>query len=315
MNGIGVSIVIPSFNGGGKFRECLDAIFAQDTELAFEVIVIDSGSTDGTVERLKGLPLRLHEIKPKGFNHGETRNRGIGLAKGEFVVLMTQDAVPVDSHWLEAMIKPFSTDPLVAGVYARQLPRDDAQVLTKRDLNGWLTGRPERHVSYISNRERYDRMRPMERYLFCNFDDVCSAIRKSVWEKIPYVRTEFAEDLEWSKKALEGGFKIVYEPAAKVRHSHSRSLGYEYKRTRLCHRRLNEIFGIRTIPTRRRLIRYAIKSTIKDILYILDKEPSAFRKIFFILRSPFSSFIKVYAQYCGAREAVQGRECKNIRGV
>ncbi len=315
MKEIRVSILIPSLNGGVVFGECLEAIFAQETKHSFEVIVMDSGSTDGTVERLKGLPLRLYEIKPEEFNHGETRNRGIGLAKGEFVVLMTQDAVPVGRGWLDAIIRPFLADPLTAGVYARQRPREDAHLLTKRDLDKWLTGSPERRVSYISDRGEYDRMRPMERYFFCNFDDVCSAVRVSVWKKIPYVRTNFAEDLEWSKKALEAGFKIVYEPEATVIHSHTRPLGYEFKRTRLCHRRLNEIFAIRTVPTRSALMRYIMKSTARDIAYIWHEEPSLLKKILYTLKVPFSAFIKVYAQYKGGLDAIAGRDGKKIKGV
>ncbi|MFQ5353526.1 MAG: glycosyltransferase family 2 protein [Thermodesulfobacteriota bacterium] len=317
MNKVRVSIVIPSFNGGALLDECLEAIFSQETELSFEVLVIDSGSTDGTVERLKRFshPLRLVEIAPEKFNHGLTRNRGIELAKGEFVVLMTQDAVPADNRWLDALINPFYEDPRVAGVYARQLPRSGANVLTKRHLEAWLTGRTKRHVSYISSRDEYENMRPMEKYFLCNFDDVCSAIRKSVWEKIPYVKTDFGEDLVWSKKALLAGFKIVYEPGARVVHSHSRSLGYEYRRTRLCHRRLHEIFGVRTVPTWTRLVRYACKSMGRDVVYLLMEEPSAPGKIFLILRAPFASFLNLYAQYRGALDAVRGRSHRNIRGV
>jgi rhamnosyltransferase len=216
MKKVGVSIVIPTLNGGETFRECLAAIFSQKTDTSFEVIVMDSGSTDGTVEMLRGFDVRLVEVGPGEFNHGETRNRGIAMAGGEVVILMTQDAVPISDGWLDAMTRPFEEDPLVAGVYARQVPRDDADVLTRKHLESWLTGRPSRHVSYIEDRAEYERMRPMKRYFFCNFDDVCSAIRKDVWEKIPYERTDFAEDLEWSKKVLEAGFKIVYEPGAAV---------------------------------------------------------------------------------------------------
>lgn len=315
MKEIHVSIVIPSFNGGILFSECLKAIFSQKTELTFEVIVLDSGSTDGTLESLKKFPLSLHKIDPGEFNHGETRNKGIAMAEGEFVILLTQDAVPIGHDWRDSMIRPFKEDPLVAGVYARQAPKEDAHILTRRHLDEWLTGRTSRHVSSITDRERYDKMRPMEKYFFCNFDDVCSALRKNVWEKIPYVKTDFAEDLVWSKKALEAGFKIVYEPDATVRHSHSRSLGYEYRRTRLCHRRLNEIFGVRTVPTKSRLLRYALKSMKKDMLYVLNEEPSALKKMFLILRTPCASFLNVYAQYSGARDALYGRERTNKGGV
>ncbi len=314
MKKVRVSIVIPTLNGGEVFRECLKAVFSQVTETPYEVIVLDSGSSDGTVEMLKRKRLRLYEIKEGDFDHGGTRNMGIGLARGEFVVLMTQDAVPVGRGWLEALTAPFDEDPLVAGVYARQLPRDDADALTKRHLNGWLTGRKERHVSFIGDRAEYERMRPMERYFFCNFDDVCSAIRKSVWEKIPYERTKFGEDIEWSKKALEAGFKIVYEPGATVVHSHSRPLLHEYQRTRLCHRRLYEIFGMRTVPTRKLVLRYALKSTVKDILHAWAGEPSLKRRVFLVLRAPLACLLNVYAQYSGARDGARAMNRDRVTG-
>ncbi len=315
MKKVRVSIVIPSLNGGPLFRECLEAVFSQETETPYEVIVLDSGSTDGTIEAAKARGVRLYGVGPGEFNHGETRNRGIALSKGEFVVLMTQDAVPMGRGWLNALIRPFNGDPLVAGVYARQVPHEDADVLTKKHLNEWLTGRAERHVSYITDRDEYETMRPMKRYFFCNFDDVCSAIRKSVWEKIPYERTDFGEDIEWSKKALEAGFKIVYEPAASVRHSHARPLKYEYQRTRLCHRRLNEIFGMRTVPTRKLILRYALNSAMKDAAYVWRNEPSLSRRLVLMARAPLASLINVYAQYSGARDAMKGRTKKKIAGV
>ncbi len=300
-----VSIIIPSYNGGAVLKEALEALFNQDTELAFEVIVIDSGSTDGSVEWLKGQPLRLVEIAHEKFNHGLTRNYGIELARGEFVVLMTQDALPADNRWLDSLINPFFEDNLVAGVYARQLPRSDADVLTKRHLNSWLTGRTKRAVSYIKNKDEYEAKNPMEKYFFCSFDDVCSAIRKSLCKKIPYVETDFAEDIVWSKKVLEAGFKIVYEPGARVVHSHSRSLLSEYRRTRLGHKKLYEIFAIRTIPTMTSLIRNAVSSMRKDIFYVLREEPSVAKKILLILRTPLSSLLNVCAQYSGAGDAIR----------
>jgi len=314
-NKVAVSIVIPTLNGGKTFTECLGALFSQDTERPFEVIVLDSGSGDGTREAASRAGARLYDVGPGEFNHGETRNRGIGLARGEVVILMTQDAVPIGKNWLDSLTRPFSEDPLVAGVYARQVPREDADVLTKRHLGQWLTGRTERHVSYISDRGAYEKMRPMERYFFCNFDDVCSAIRKSVWEKIPYERTDFGEDIAWSKKALEAGFKIVFEPSASVRHSHSRSLAYEYRRTRLCHRRLFEIFGMRTVPTKRLLLRYALRSAIKDASYVWRREPSLTKRLALMARTPLMSLVNVYAQYSGALDAMRGSKNKRMPGV
>ena len=310
-----VSIVIPTYNGGEDFKRCLRAIHAQEVDFSYEVIAIDSGSTDRTVQVAKEFSVRVHEIDKKDFDHGLTRNRGIELSEGEFIVLLTQDAVPADSRWLGALIKPFYEDQLIAGVYARQIPKDDADVLTKRHLNNWLTARTERDVKHITDRAAYEALPPMKKYMFCNFDDVCSCIRRSVWEKIPYERAVFAEDLDWSKKVLEAGYKIVYEPGAAVIHSHDRSVFYEYKRTYICHRRLNELFGLRTVPTLGHVVRFGFKNIANDIPYVWKNEPDIINRLSLMLRVPLLSFLSVYAQYRGAKDQMEAKEIKRMKGV
>ncbi len=312
--GIEVSIVIATYNGGVNFKECLQMVFEQRVNFPFEVIIIDSGSTDGTLDFSKGYPIRLKQISPKEFNHGLTRNMGIEFAQGRYVVLMTQDAIPADSYWLENILENFK-DELVAGVYCRQIPRENADVLTKRQLKNWLTGRQSRAINFIENREAYNTLEPMKKFMLCTFDDVCSCVRKSVWEKIPYTETYFAEDVEWSKKAIEAGYKIVYEPRAAVIHSHNRSFLYEYKRTYLCHRRLFELFGLQTVPTFLYALMFSILSILKDTLYVIREEINWKRKFSLILKIPFLSFASVFGQYMGARDEKLGHPIKNFRGV
>ncbi len=309
------SIVIPTLNGGEDFRKCLAAIYSQKADFPFEVLVIDSGSTDETVSIARTFPVRFYQIDKKEFNHGLTRNKGIELSKGEFVVLMTQDAIPANENWLSALVSPFFEDDRVAGTYARQIPRDDADVLTQRHLNQWLTGRLMRDIKYITDRRDYEKQPPMQKYMFCNFDDVCSCIRKGVWEKIPFEYAVFAEDLDWSKKVIESGFKIVYEPRAAVIHSHERSVLYEYKRTYICHRRLNELFDVRTVPSLRHVFLFTFKNIVADISYTLKYEARARNSLSQILRIPLLSFLSVYAQYKGARDQINGRGLNAPKGV
>ena len=300
--GIEVSIAIATYNGGEDFIECLQMVFEQKVKFPFEVIVIDSGSTDGTLDFLKGYPIRLKQISPKEFNHGLTRNMGIELAQGRFVVLITQDAIPADRYWLENILENFQ-DELVAGVYCRQIPREDADVLTKRQLNNWLTGKQSRAINFIENWEAYNILEPMKKLMLCTFDDVCSCIRKSVWEKIPYAETYFAEDLEWGKKAIEAGYKIVYEPRAAVIHSHDRSVIYEYKRTYLCHRRLFELFRLQTVPTFKHALKFSILNILKDTPYVIKEEKNWKRRFSLILKIPFLSFSS------RSEERRVGKEC------
>ena len=309
-----VSIVIPTFNGGSTFKKCLRMLFEQDAKVCFEVIVIDSGSTDGTLDALKRYPVRLKQIDPKEFNHGLTRNTGVSLAQGQYVVLMTQDAIPADRNWLAKIITNFE-DSLVAGVYCRQVPQADADVLTKRHLNRWLTARENRVINAIQCRNTYNNLDALSKLELCTFDHVCACVRKCVWQGIPYSNTYFAEDLEWGKKVIEAGYKIVYEPEASVIHSHNRSIRYEYRRTYLCHRRLFELFGLQLVPSFEHAIKFSMLNILRDTRYVLREERNWKRKTSMLLRVPFLSFSSVLAQYLGARDERLGNGLKGFKGV
>ena len=97
------SIVIPTKNGGQRLASVLKAIFSQNTRYEYEVICIDSGSTDATLDVIRSFPsCRLVQIAPEDFGHGRTRNLGASLSSGEFVIFVTQDALPASDRWLES---------------------------------------------------------------------------------------------------------------------------------------------------------------------------------------------------------------------
>ncbi len=313
-NGVEASIVILTYNGGEIFRECLRMVSKQKAGFTYEVIIVDSGSTDGTLNFLKGYPVRLKQIRPNEFNHGLTRNMAIALARGKYVILMTQDAIPAYRYWLENILENFK-DESVAGVYCRQIPREDADVLTKRNLGAWVACREDRVVSFIEAWKDYEVLEPMKKLALCAFDNVCSCLRKSIWEEFPFTDARIAEDLEWGKKAIKAGYKIVYEPRAAVIHSHSRTSLYEYKRTYLCHRRLFQLFGLQRIRTLKQALQYSISNILKDAPYVMAAEKNWKRKFSLILRIPFLSFASIFGQYMGARDERLGNPLKNFRHV
>jgi len=309
-----VSIVIPTLNGGALFRRVLEAVKRQATSRSVEILCVDSGSTDDTVATAKAFGAEVMSIPRAEFNHGETRNLGIGKAGAEFVILLTQDALPSNEKWLEALLEPFS-DEKVAGTYARQAPRNDADILTRHRLENWITFGRERIVREIKNRAEYEALPPVEKYKFCNFDNVCSCIRKSVWRQIPFRRADFAEDMEWSRDALLAGWKIVYQPEAEVIHSHNRSQVYEHKRTYMVVRRLNELFGYRPVENFREAIKNGCFQALQDARVVENAKAPMLAKWRTFLGIPWRNLLVQWAQWRAVRAIDRGVPIEKQRGV
>lgn len=227
-----VSIVIPTWQGENEVGECLRGVFAQHVDFEVEVIVIDSSSTDRTREIVSGFPVRLVTVRQSDFDHGDTRNYGAMLATGDFIVFLVQDAYPLRRDWLRTLIRNFS-DPEVAGVYCRIVPRPNAGLLVLKGVHGDLCFSEYRAENQITDPAKYLAMDPLERRIFINYNDVASAMRRSAWERLPYARVQFGEDLLWAKSALEAGYKIVFDPDAAVVHSHEYDPSTLRKRTRI----------------------------------------------------------------------------------
>jgi rhamnosyltransferase len=278
----------------------LEAVARQRIDRPFEVVAIDSGSTDGSVELLQAAGASVIAIPAGTFNHGLTRNRGIDASAGELVVLVVQDAVPASDTWLAALTRPFALDSCLAGTFARQLPRPDASALTRHYLARWFaTSSSPRTVAATS--AELEALTPLARLDRCTFDNVCSCIRRSVWEQHPFRETPIGEDVEWARDVLLSGYRIAYVPDAAVVHSHDRSASYEFDRTRVLHRRLYELFGVRTIPTPAHLAR-AIGTCIVTHARC---EPS--------VRAMALAFAWPLGQYMGARSAVRARNGRPSR--
>jgi len=287
------SIVLVTKNGAATLPAVLDAIARQRFDGGIEIIAVDSSSSDGTADLLRPRVDCLLTIAPDAFDHGLTRNVGIARARASSVVLLVQDAIPASELWLQHLVSALEADPKIAGTFARQVPCEHAGALTRHYAGRWVAASTAPRVTAIGSRERFDALDPATRFDRCVFDNVCSCIRRAIWLRHPFASTPFAEDLEWARTVLMDGFTIAYVPDAVVTHSHERSPAYELARTRVLHRRLYDLFGMRTIPTVAHLAR-AVASCFALHLS-LEKTP----------RSAALAVAWPLGQYLGGRDAIK----------
>ncbi|MDR3165996.1 MAG: glycosyltransferase [Synergistaceae bacterium] len=217
-----ISVIIPTLNA----ELSLPAIFSvlmNQSRRPDEIIVIDSTSNDGTAMLCSQFPeVRFILIKRENFDHGATRDFALRNSKGEFVLFLTQDAIPIEENYISRLIRPFE-DEKVAMVYGRQIAQEKATVTERltREFNYPLKG----HV-----RDSGDIAKLGIKAFFAS--NVCSAYRKSAYLAVGGFEKHIiiSEDMIISARFLNAGYKIVYQPEAAVYHSHHYTLRQQYSR-------------------------------------------------------------------------------------
>ena len=216
-----ISVIIPTLNAERWISRQLDRLISQTVDA--EKIVIDSGSTDATCSLVRAHAdhVRLLEIPNEEFDHGGTRDYALRQSTGDIVCFFTQDALPADERCLEKLVAAFSA-PDIAAVYGRQIAYPDAPEYEK-----WtrLFNYPDRaRVWREEDIPRYG----VKAYFFSN---VCSAYRRDAYLAVggfdkPILTNE---DMMMAGKLLHAGYALAYAPEAAVYHSHSYTLGQEYR--------------------------------------------------------------------------------------
>jgi rhamnosyltransferase len=234
-----VTVAIPTFNGEALLGDLLTQVFSQETDFTFEVIVADSGSTDGTLPIISAFPaVKLIQIPNEEFGHGSTRNLLVSNAQGEIVVFLTQDSVPASCHWLSEMIRPFDEiGPQLGAAFGKQVPRPDCCPTVKRDVLAAFEGFGADHGITIQA-WRPD-LAQSEQDALGFLSNVNSAARRSVLEEIPFEDIRYAEDQAFGRSVIKAGYLKAYVPKAAVLHSHSFGPRDYFRRM------IDEFYGLR----------------------------------------------------------------------
>lgn len=295
------SIVIPTKNGGPLFERVLESIFNQKTEYEYEVICVDSGSSDETLDVVRKYPCKLYEIPKEEFGHGRTRNYGASKGTGEFILFVTQDALPATDTWLQAFIDAMKTDEGIAGGFGIHYPYPDCNLIDKIMLrNHFRNFGDKMTVFQIEDPDRY-RTDNGYRGFISFFSDNNSCLRRSIWEKFPYEDVNFAEDQIWAKTVLEKGYKKVYVPEAPVYHSHNFPMKTYLGRCFDEFKALYELNGYKIAETPGQVITGSLRGLLYDAGCIRGEPISKLSKIKWM----FYAMWRNYCKYLGAYKSVQ----------
>lgn len=244
-----VTVFLPTWNGGARLEEVLEAVASQRTQRRVILRATDSSSTDGTREVLERHGVAVTRIAQADFDHGRTRGQAVLSSETELVVLLTQDARPQDEHWLEELLAPFE-DATVAGAWSRQVPRPGCHPFQRANLAVHANAAGERQVVEPVSAAQWQRLTPFDRLARLGFDDVASAVRRSVVERVPFPSTAFGEDMEWARDVLLAGHRLVFATRSCVEHSHDLTYAELTKRVALTHALRRRLTDLDPFPTR-----------------------------------------------------------------
>ncbi len=196
------TIIIRAFNEEKHIGKLYEGIFQQNLK-NLQVILVDSGSSDHTVDITKEFPVEIIHIPPKEFTFGHSINKGMESARAEKVVFASAHVYPVYPDWLERLLEPFS-DERVALSYGKQRGMPETRFSEQMIFSHWFP-----------DQSNFNQNHP-----FCN--NANAAIRRQLWEKHPYNETlPGLEDLEWSRWAMEQSYRIAYVAEAEIVHIHN----------------------------------------------------------------------------------------------
>jgi GT2 family glycosyltransferase len=240
------TVAIPVRDGGELLARTLTALSLQTVE--HELLVCDSGSTDGSVQRARAHGARVLEIASGQFSHGGTRNLLMAEASGARVALLTQDAEPADEHWLERLLSGLELAPDIGIAYGPYRPRANATPAVRMELERWfssLAPNSEPGVERLTGRERLEL--PARAFLGRRgfFSDANACLKRSAWERVPFREVAYAEDRILAIDMLRAGYAKAFVPNAAVMHSHDYTLAQELRRSFDESRALREVYGWR----------------------------------------------------------------------
>jgi len=271
-------------DGPELVRRCLTALRYQEG-VDFELMHIDSGSTDGTLDVIREFGGRLYHIRPCEYIPGRVLNFAMELCTDELVTFLNTDAFPVGRSWLLELLKPLDSSDKVAATFSRQLAREDAEDLFRND-NERAFGDGQEHAGW--------------RHFFSM---ASSAIKRSHWERCRFSdKLRYSEDIDWTYRMRLSGAEIIYAQQSMAVHSHNYNLQQSYKRhfgEGLADAHIYKIGSVEASFGRQVLLS-GLRENLRDL-----HNAAAEHKPSLLIKSPFLRMTQRLGHYSGLKQGMK----------
>lgn len=301
-----VTVSVLTYNGDRYLEALLAAVEGQRYDGDVELLVVDSGSSDRTLEIVAAHPqVRLHRIANSEFGHGRTRNLVAELARGEIVAYLTHDAVPAHDRWLHELVLPFVDDARIAAVVGKQVPRASAPPVLKYDIQRVFERLgPDYALTVVSDWGQIDEEGTRAAAAF--YSDANSAARRSVVRgRVPYRDVDYAEDQLFGRDVLAAGLRKAYSPRAAVEHSNDatfRSFGARIEADMLGLRSIGTV--VRPVSVTAACAQWLKWSTMDALAIVSDRDYRPLQKVGWLIANPWYHAVKWRAYRRATRRAV-----------
>lgn len=270
-----IDVVIPVYQPGQEFQKLIGRLMKQTVEVSHIWLMQTIGKPEDPLMKTQDDRITVIPVLQSEFDHGGTRDLGTRQSRSEYILFMTQDAMPADTHLVENLLKGME-DPQTGISYARQLARPGAGILERMTRNYNYPAE-----SVVKTHADQDQM-GIKTY-FCS--DVCAMYRRSYYEELGgFVKpTIFNEDMIMAYHMIQAGYQVAYQAEAQVIHSHDYSCMQQFHRNfdlGVSQKQYEEIFA--AISSEKEGAGYA-KKTIGDLL----KRGQVFHTIYFMLQCGF----------------------------
>ncbi len=227
------TVVIPTYNGGDSLVDCVRTLIDQETDFNYEILIIDSSSSDDSIPKLpEDDNLSIYKISKEQFQHGRTRNLAISLSKGEYIAFLTQDALPINNNWLSNIVNPLQIDEEISAVFGKHIGHKSHPNYIKEEIDEFFKQfDSKQNFKKKNNLLKYYSKDITYRQNLHYYSDNNSCLRKSEWMNFPYHDVDYGEDQLWADWIIQTNKIKYYASNAVVSHSHDYNETEEYLRS------------------------------------------------------------------------------------